>query len=423
MFTTSNIIDESGQKCRLTRLVPELLARIPLYQREHYPTAAESERSDCELDAFLEIPFITKSDLRIGFPKNFLGEDGDLDSLLADESVELEHTSGTSEERTPLLLKKGWWLEQEMDALRLNSFVASVLDENPRARRITINSPTCNNDICYTTVPSRDERIVGDSLSLSLSRHPFLWNTEELERMAAEAVEWNPVFLDLDPVYGVIFAIHCEKHGIKLPALRFVLCSYEYVSDVHRRILSRVFGVPVLTLYGATESGHLLMEDAHGGLVPSTETAYLEIVHEDVHGIGRLVTTTFTNEYMPLLRYQLGDLASVREISGHEHYFIHGREKDSLHLADGRRITTRDVDACFASVTGIIHYQLVQQSDEIFLLKYVADVSAPEKTVLTALKKRIEDLLDANGRVTLAQTDLILPEGSGKFRLLVPKQK
>jgi len=68
--------------------------------------------------------------------------------------------------------------------------------------------------------------------------------------MAAEAVEWQPQFLDVDPVYGVLFALYCERRGIRLPSLRFILGSYEFVSVVHRRILERVFGVPVFNIYG-----------------------------------------------------------------------------------------------------------------------------------------------------------------------------
>ena len=160
------------------------------------------------------------------------------------------------------MLGRGWWAEQEERALRLNPFVAAVLDEFPGARRVTINSPVCSGDICYTGVPSRDDRTLGNTLFVSLSRFPFLWSEADLARMAAEAADWQPQFLDVDPVYGVAFALYCEQRGLRLPSLRFILCSYEFVSVTHRRILQRVFGVPVFNLYGSTETGHLLMERA-----------------------------------------------------------------------------------------------------------------------------------------------------------------
>ena len=68
------------------------------------------------------LPLITKQDIRRDFPSQFPARDAaELDALLDQDLVELEHTSGTSEERTPLLLGRGWWAEQEERALRLNS--------------------------------------------------------------------------------------------------------------------------------------------------------------------------------------------------------------------------------------------------------------------------------------------------------------
>src|SRR5262249_24540817 len=147
-------------------------------------------------------------------------------------------------------------------------------------------------DIRYTGVPSKDERVIGNTLFVSLSRYPFLWSDKELDRMACEAVEWQPEVLDIDPVYGVVFALYCHRKGIRLPSLRFIVCSYEFVSVVHRAILTRAFGVPVLDLYGSTETGHLLMEDEHGRMCPSLETAFLEVVDTDAQGVGELVVST-----------------------------------------------------------------------------------------------------------------------------------
>ena len=152
--------------------------------------------------------------------------------------------------------------------------------------------------------------------------------------MAAEIAEWSPQFLDLDPVHGTRFALYCEQHGIRFPSLRFVLCSYEFVSVVHRRILNRVFGVPVFNLYGSTETGHLLMENERGEMKPSYDTAFLEIVDADEHGIGDLVVTTLTNDYMPLLRYRIGDLAERIERPYASDFVVHGRSRDAL---DGGR--------------------------------------------------------------------------------------
>ena len=231
--------------------------------------------------------------------------------------------------------------------------------------------------------------------------------------MAEEIGEWSPQFLDLDPVHGAWFALYCECKGIRFPSLQFVLCSYEFVSVVHRRILERVFGVPVFNLYGSTETGHLLMEDEHGVMQPSLETAFLEVVDADSGGVGDLVVTTLSNDYMPLLRYRIGDLA---ERHGNN-YIMHGRARDALRTPDDRRVTTWQVDQCFAGANGIAHYQLRQAENGNCLLRYVPDGNGPDAQDLRELTGRLENVLQSPGRIVAEVCDLLVPAPSGKYRL------
>jgi phenylacetate-CoA ligase len=241
--------------------------------------------------------------------------------------------------------------------------------------------------------------------------------------MAAEAVEWQPQFLDVDPVYGVRFAQYCERHGIRLPSLRFVLCSYEFVSVIHRRILERVFGVPVFNLYGATETGHLLMENERGEMLPSLETAYLEIVEPDASGIGRLVVTTLTNDYMPLVRYRIGDLAEQHVQPYRTTYTLHGREADAFYTAAGSRVTTWRIDQCFAGLAGFAHFQLVQAGESAYVLRYVPDATPPDEKTLAELRNRLTGVLGVSEGIEFLAADFLLPEKSGKFRLGYPLAK
>ena len=100
-------------------------------------------------------------------------------------------------------------------------------------------------DVQWPGLPHRldvaRQRIIDQTLFVDLQRIPFLLGGAELARMAAEVTEWAPQFLNVDPVHGAQFALYCERRGITLPTLKFILCSYEFVSTVHRRILQRVF--------------------------------------------------------------------------------------------------------------------------------------------------------------------------------------
>ena len=406
----------------LSKIAPKLreyIAEVPLYRSAQGALASASDR-----DLIAAIPAVKKTDIKTNFPANFLRAGQDLEELVAAGKVEVEHTSGTTETRADLLLGFGWWLRQEAWALRLNSHIARVLDANPEAHRVSLSSPACNGEISYTGTPSAQRRTLGNTRFLSLSRFPFLLGTEDLDRMVEETLAWDPVFLDTDPVYAVVFALHCERRKVRFPKLAFILTSYEYTSVLHKQILKRVFGVPVYNLYGSTETGHLIMEDENGDMVPSPDIAHLEVIKPDARHVGELVVYTLTNDYMPLLNYQIGDLmervpAKPEDPNGKVTYVLHGRSADTVATGPGRKATVRDIDQCFAGVQGVAHYRLHEASRRRFTLSYILDPNQPLTAIDQALAK-LNALLDPAEPIEARAVKFLLPEGSGKFVLSYP---
>lgn len=403
MLATPELMREAAQLARVEELLPRW-CDVPLY------------RAACG-QGFFRRPLIGKQELRENFPSNFLRAGQDLDALLASKSVELEHTSGSSEERTAVLFGRGWWNEQETRVLRLNRFVSQVLDAHPHARRVAIVPPVCNGLVCFSNYTSKTARTVENTLFVNQARIPFLQTGAELARMAGEILEWSPQFLDLDPVHGAWFALYCERNGIKFPSVEFILCSYEFVSVVHRRILERVFRVPVFNLYGSTETGHLLMENERGQMKASLDNVFYEIVEPDAQGVGSLVVTTLTNEVMPLVRYRIGDLAERCERPYSTDYLIHGRARDALMRGDGSRVTTLEVDGCFANAEGVLHYQLRQNENGECHLQFIPDREPPTGEMLNDVAVRLQDLLGMEGVVNVEEVKMLPPLTSGKFRL------
>ncbi len=414
MLATQELISEASQPTRVAAALPAWLREVPLYRDRPQPEVPGPV-------PLAQLPLITKTDIRANFPANFLGPEANLEDMVQQELIELEQTSGTSEQqRTPLLLPWGWWQQQELIALRLNSFIAGLLGGEESPKRVTISSPVCNSEVCYTGVPAKADRIVGQTLFASLSRFPFLWGEADLERIARETAEWAPLFLDVDPVYGVAFARFCERRGLRFPSLRFVLCSYEFLSINHRRVLERAFGVPVLNLYGSTETGHLLMQTPQNLMQPSLGTAHLELLNPDERGVGDLVVTTLSNPFMPLIRYRIGDLAERFETPYRTHYVLHGRALDAFTAPSGRRVTVQDVDCCFTDLYGFAHYQLSGPGPDGWRLRFIPDLVGPTLSATSDLSMRLTDLLEATSGVAVEPAEALMAENSGKFRLVHP---
>jgi phenylacetate-CoA ligase len=403
MLATPELMREAAQLA----WVEKLLTRwrdVPLYRGSR-------------AEEFFRRPLIGKRELRENFPHNFLRAGQDLDALLAAKTVELEHTSGSSEERTAVLFGRGWWNEQESRVLRLNGFVAQVLEAHPRARRAALVPPVCNGLVCFSNYTAKSARTVEQTRFVNQARIPFLLTDEDCARMAEEIGEWAPQFLDVDPVHGAWFARYCERKAVRFPSVKFILCSYEFMSVAHRKILQRAFGVPVFNLYGTTETGHLLMEDEHGEMKASVENVFYEVVEPDARGVGSLVVTTLTNDVMPLVRYRVGDLVARRERPYATAYEVHGRAGDTLRRADGQLVTTLDVDRCFAPADGILHYQLRQSENGDCQLRFIPDREPPTAERLAELTGHLRELLQGEQVISTEEVKLLPPLPSGKFRL------
>ncbi|NBV48236.1 MAG: hypothetical protein EBR95_04115 [Verrucomicrobia bacterium] len=358
-----------------------------------------------------DLPRITKSQLREHSPEGFLPAGLTVESLLARGLIEEESTSGTSGASVRVIFGKTWWAEQERRALVRNPFVAGRLGDRVSLRRAVLTTPGCSGVSCYNRWLNLEQRTLGDSRYVNQTRIPFSLGEDKLAVMADEVEDWAPAFLDVDPVHGAWFALHCERHGRRFPSLRFILTSYEYTSVTHRAIMERVFGVPVIDLYGSSETGHLLI-DVDGVMRPSPETALLECTAKT--GVGELLVTTLTNPYLPLIRYEIGDF--VEQVA--DGFLVHGRKRDALRDAQGRLLTTRQVDAAFLDVSGIAHYQLRQKTDGAAHLSLLPEQAGDELASTRAmLEARLTLLLGSP--VTSAVVGLLTPEDSGKFRLTV----
>lgn len=395
----------SEEAARLQAAIAQT-AGVPFYEASGWQTAF-ADRSV----QLADLPRITKSQLREHSPEGFLSAGLTVESLLTRGLIEEESTSGTSGASVRVVFGKTWWAEQELRALLRNPFVAECFGNRTSLRRAVLTTPGCSGVSCYNRWLNLEQRTLGDSRYVNQTRIPFSLGDDKLAVMADEVAAWEPAFLDVDPVHGAWFALHCERHGRRFPSLRFILSSYEYTSVTHRAIMERVFGVPVIDLYGSSETGHLLIE-TDGVMRPSPETALLETTASD--GVGELLITTLTNPYLPLLRYEIGDY--VEHVA--DGYLVHGRKRDALRDAEGRIVTTRQVDATFAHVAGIAHYQLRQQPDGSAHLSLLPERAGDELVSAQAmLKERLTLLLGAP--VTSASVTLLTPEDSGKFRLTV----
>ena len=404
------ISDRTHSNLNQAKAIEAVIAQtvdVPFYERADWKESFEKNPGQ-----WTALPRLTKAELREHSPQDLLPKRFNLKNLADQGIIEEESTSGTSGASVRVIFGIEWWAEQEAKAFQQNDLIKKLIHEKGTLKRAVLTTPGCSGVSCFARWLNFEQRIIGKTLYVNQSRIPFSIPEDKMRIMASETMQWQPDFLDVDPVHGMWFALYCERNRIQVPSLRFIISSYEYTSVIHRRIMERVFGVPVINLYGSSETGHLLIQNGGHELVPSPETAYLELVDINAQGVGELLVTTRTNQYLPLIRYEIGDLA---EATAHG-YRIHGRKRDALMDSKKNLISTRQVDETFRDLEKICHYQVRQSRDgkaEVLLLPENPDFLNSEITHTVTV--RLEKLLGHS--VNTSSVSLITPEDSGKFRL------
>ena len=98
--------------------------------------------------------------------------------------------------------------------------------------------------------------------------------------------------------------------------LKAVVCTAESIPDYQRRTIEHTFGCQVVSEYGSAETGIIAYECPRRRHHVSDDCVLVEVVGEDFRPVpagemGAVLVTVLNSHSAPIIRYQLGDLASL----------------------------------------------------------------------------------------------------------------
>ena len=258
----------------------------------------------------------------------------------------------------------------------------------------------------------------------------FQINEKSLEEYFQKLLKLRPVYL-----YGYVsmitaFASYLEKNKLNgLPGLRSVITTSEILDAYSRKLIENVFGVRVFNEYGCGEVGSIAHECEHGNMHIMAENVIIEIDASESAGgeSGEIIVTDLHNYAMPLIRYRLGDYATLSKEEcrcGRSLPVIkkvHGRAYDMVIDPEGNRLHPEVLMYIFeelkASGAGINQFQVIQTSVDSFLINIMPDVYYKNETE-EIIRSRIRDKIHSGISVNFCYVDEILRDKSGKLRVV-----
>lgn len=142
-----------------------------------------------------------------------------------------------------------------------------------------------------------------------------------------------------------------EQNNISCPTVKYVLTTAEKLLPHQKETLERVFKTTVFDYYGSSEGSSFIFTCRQGKYHNSNQLSHLEVVDEDEKASslgqeGRMLVTSFSSHFTPLIRYDIGDscVLSINQncscgLGGIVIDEIIGRNDDIFITPDGRKFS------------------------------------------------------------------------------------
>lgn len=400
--------DEARSRAELERALRE----VPVYAGFRRLDPGDASDVDARYAA---LPETGRTLMREHAPRGFVPASADLDAALARGDAELVRTSGTTGPPVTVVWSQAWWDASERASWTLNAdLAAAATGEHHEA---VLASPRCVGPYANEEPIATRERTLGRLLFLNEHADVARWTDAVVRRMASELDAFAPSVLEGEPAYLAAFCARAEALKVALPRPNVVVLTYTAPSRIERARIARCFGVPVVSSYGSTETGYVLVECEHGRMHQNATSCRIDFVPFQTPDLGRLVVTPFAHPFACFIKFDVGDLAR-RAVEacpcGRPGALsrVEGRV-DEVTGPSGRLITFADVDDAIAespSSEHIVSYQLRQEHDAV-RLRATVDGTIDVEDLTRALSTLYGPTID----VSVERVRALDPESSGKY--------
>ncbi len=206
-------------------------------------------------------------------------------------------------------------------------------------------------------------------LSGMVTLNAYRYDTKSMEMWVKVFKRYKRVLLYGYSTVITDFAKYCMKNNITLPIFA-VMTTAEILEPNQRESIEKAFSCKVFDQYGAREMPGVASECEHGNMHLYTSAAYAEFLPvEDSNTTleqQKIILTSLNNYTMPMLRYEIGDLAAPKNeqcACGRGYPLMQmevGRIGASLKLPEGGRLYSTMFVRQMYHITGIEAFQYRQ---------------------------------------------------------------
>lgn len=399
---------------QLRALLVSAFTQVPYYANAWKGLVTVQQLEKFTLADLPSLPPIEKSAVR----------DAPLDFLIGGQPQKKHlvfHTSGST--GTPVAT---YWLPSELQRslamrearsckfagvsfkLPRATFSGRIVEPNPTSRGPYYRYNIAENQVYFSAFHLRPDTV--SAYLRALKRHKIVWFTgysNSIYQLAQMALD----------------------QGLEIPKLKAVITTSEKVTAEMRDVIERAFSTQVYEEYGTVEDSSYVCENEFGQKLISPDAGILELVDETFQPVpsgqqGEVLVTGFIRRNQPLIRYRLGDLATMSSETprcGRNMPVLQeviGRIEDTIIGPDGRRMVR--FHGIFVDQPHVREGQIIQERIDHIRVRVVPKAGFGD-TDEQDITNRIQQRLTADMRVTIELVDHIERTASGKFQAVISR--
>lgn len=221
-----------------------------------------------------------------------------------------------------------------------------------------------------------------------------------------------------------------EQNDLKIDCIDTIYTTAEKLHDYQKEKIERVFNCKVYDYYGSNEQSILIYTCKNGKLHVSNKTGFLEVLDDTNKAVksgevGRMVVTSLTSHFMPLIRYEIGDSCIVSDNQncscGSQGLVIDeiiGRDEDIFKTVDGIYITRFSVVLKY-SPKEVIESQLVLSNKKMSAILYYTAAKRIDIHMFRDFEKALVSKIGNKYEISYKYVDNITKSSKGKTKAVI----
>jgi phenylacetate-coenzyme A ligase PaaK-like adenylate-forming protein len=211
-----------------------------------------------------------------------------------------------------------------------------------------------------------------------------------------------------------------------IESVKSIITTSEILTEKSRSKIQNAFQVRVFNEYGCGEVGSIAHECEHGNMHVMADNMLVETDSKG-NSPGEIIVTDFYNTASPLIRYRLGDYATLSDMAcpcGRGLPVIeaiHGRAYDILKMPSGKEVHPESIIYIFeglqAKTKAFKQFQVIQSHIDRIELRIVPNVEWSDE-VLRLMISEVKKYIDMHIDFSVSLVGSIDREASGKMRLV-----